>query len=123
VRTRQLAYASGGHHAAYLVGPEREHAIPLKTRNVVIGAVPGMGFKQGSVEVPPGASLYVFSDGVFEIVDREGRQWGLDDFVPLILQPPATGVGESQRIFQAVRAHAQPGPFEDDFSLVVLTFA
>lgn len=123
VRTRRLDYASGGHHAAYLVAAEREHAVPLKTRNVVIGAVPGMGFKQASVEVPPGASLYVFSDGVFEIMDREGQQWTIADFLPLLLHPRREDMGESQRIYQAVRELARPGPLEDDFSLVVLTFA
>jgi len=123
IRTRRLDYASGGHHAAYLLNEDREAAIPLRTRNLVIGAVPGMGFKQASVELPPNASLYVFSDGVFEIIDREGRQWAIEDFVELILQPPQDGIEEAQRLYDAVRAHSQPGPLDDDFSLVVLKFA
>lgn len=122
MRTRRLDYASGGHHAAYLVTADRKHAIPVQTRNVVIGAVPGMGFKQGSIDVPVGASLYVFSDGVFEIIGRDGRQWAIEDFVQLILQLPIEGTSESQRLYQAVRNSAQPGPLDDDFSLVVLTF-
>lgn len=122
VRTRRLNYASGGHHAAYLVAPERQHAVPVQTRNVVIGAVPGMGFKQGSIDIPAGASLYVFSDGVFEIIDKDERQWAVEDFVQLILQPRVEDMTESQRLYHAVRDHSRPGPLDDDFSLVVLTF-
>lgn len=120
-RTRQLDYASGGQHPAYVVPASRSQAIPVATRNVVIGALPGMGYKQASVQVPAGASLYLFSDGVFEIVATDGTQWSIDNFLQLILHPPVDGLGESQRLYQSVR-RAQPKPLDDDFSLLVLTF-
>jgi len=120
-RTRRLDYASGGQHPAFLVPNAQSQAIPVGTRNVVIGALPGMGYKQAAIDVPPGASLYLFSDGVFEIIATDGTQWSMDNFVELILQPPTEGLGESQRLYQAVR-RAQPGPLDDDFSLLVLTF-
>lgn len=121
-RTRRLDYASGGHHAAYLVAPERESAIPMRTRNVVIGAMPAMNFTQASLTVPAGAACYLFSDGVFEIVDRDGQQWAIEDFVAQILQPPAAGSSEPQRLFDAVSEAAGSSRFEDDFSLVVFNF-
>jgi len=120
-RTRRLDYASGGHHPAYLLPADRSQTMPMATRNVVIGALPGMGYKQASIEVPPGASLYIFSDGVFEIIDSTGAQWTIDNFLNLILQPPPDGIGESQRLYQAVRRE-HPAPLDDDFSLLVLTF-
>lgn len=121
-RTRQLDYACAGHHPAFLVPADRSDAIPVGNRNVMIGAIPGMGYKQASIEVPPGAMLYLFSDGVFEIVDRAGRQWALEDFRQLILQPDAAETGEAQRLYQSVRGQTRPGPFDDDFSLVVMSF-
>jgi hypothetical protein len=120
-RTRRLDYASGGHHPAYLLPADRSQAMPMATRNVVIGALPGMGYKQASADVPPGASLYIFSDGVFEIIDGNGAQWTIDNFLNLMLQPPPDGIGESQRLYQAVRRE-HPAPLDDDFSLLVLTF-
>jgi serine phosphatase RsbU (regulator of sigma subunit) len=70
--------------------------------------------------VPSGASLYLFSDGVFEIVTNEGLEWRLSDFIPHLLQPREPS--ESQRLFRAVRKLARPGGLDDDFSLLVLTF-
>ncbi len=123
IRTRRLDFASAGHHAAYLVPEDKSVAVPVSTRNLIIGAVPGMGYKQGAIQVPLGTTLYMFSDGVFEIIDRSGKQWALADFVELLLRPPIEGLAESQRLYQAVRSVAQPGPLDDDFSLVAIAFA
>jgi len=117
---RRLDYASGGHHGAYLVPPEREEATPLRTRNVVIGAMPAMEFSAGSIAVPEAASIYLFSDGAYEIVDRFGAQWGIEDFVEQMLKPAAPGLDEAQRLYKAVTKAAHQAALPDDFSLLVL---
>lgn len=122
VRSRVLTYASGGHHAAYLVPPDKSGAIPLQTRNVIVGAMPAMTFRQATVEVPHGHSVYIFSDGVYEIIDKTGKQWAIDDFVSLILEPDIEGESEPQRLFKSICEQAQPSTLDDDFSLVVMTF-
>ena len=72
--------------------------------------------------VPPGASCYLFSDGVFEIIDKNGTQWAVDNFVELVLGAPIDGLTEPQRLFNAVRKRAISKSLEDDFSLVVVHF-
>ena len=120
--TRRLDYASAGHHPAYLVSADHQHNMPLRTANGLIGAMPGLTYKKDGVIVPPGASVYLFSDGVFETVTIEGVQWGLGDFLSLILQPTVEGTSECERLYGAVRKAAGPGALDDDFSLVVMTF-
>ncbi len=120
--TRRLEFASGGHHPAYLVPGDRSAAIAMRTRNSLVGAVPGKIYTSDSLVVPSGASIYLFSDGVFEIVTKDGVQWSLADFLPLIQQPPVEGVSESERLFRSVKGMVPSGEFDDDFSLVVLTF-
>jgi len=120
--TRRLDYASAGHHPGYLTPADRSEATPMRTKNGIIGGRPGAAYKADSLLVPPGASVYLFSDGVFEIVTIDGIQWGLQDFLPLILKPPADGVSECQRLYREVRGVARPSGLDDDFSLVVLTF-
>ena len=118
--TRTLTFASGGHHAAYLL-PPADVPVALATRNPSIGIVPDREMLSDRVIVPPGSVLHLFSDGVFEIVDRTGRQWGVDQLVGLLAD--ASLPGGPQRLYQAVRAAAQPGPLEDDFSTLVLRFS
>jgi serine phosphatase RsbU (regulator of sigma subunit) len=121
-RSRELRYAAAGHHATLLVPPDRSRVIAAGNRNVIIGAMPDASYKEATVEVPPGSSMYLFSDGVFEIVDKSGRQWSIADFERLILEPQVADVGETQRLFDLVREAATPGPLDDDFSLVVAQF-
>ncbi|HVZ45992.1 MAG TPA: SpoIIE family protein phosphatase [Ramlibacter sp.] len=122
IARRTLRYASGGHHASYLVDAGRSRMTPLRTRNLVIGAMPGAPFSSSEVEVEPGSTLYVFSDGVFEVVGADGAQKGLPDFLPFLMQPRAVEGSEAKRIESAVRDSARPGPLEDDFTLLTVTF-
>jgi serine phosphatase RsbU (regulator of sigma subunit) len=121
-RRRELHYASAGHHPSYLTNPSREEMRPLQTRNLVIGAMPGVPFVADRVSVEAGSRLYVFSDGVFEVVTKEGTQWGLQDFLPLLQQPADPALGEPERLYRAVQDIARPGSLDDDFSMLVVTF-
>jgi serine phosphatase RsbU (regulator of sigma subunit) len=119
---RTLRFASAGHHPGFLVPAARDQATALRTRNGLIGVDPAAPYRADSVQVPPGAFLYLFSDGVFEIVTKDGIDWGLNDFLPHLLQPPVPQMGESRRLYQDVRRLTASGSLEDDFSLLVLTF-
>jgi len=119
---RILRFACAGHHPALLVPPGRTSLIPLRTAGLMIGAMPGAPYLTAETRVAPGSTLYLFSDGVFEIITRDQQQWRLRDLEPLVLAAPEPGVRESDRLHRAVRAAARPGPLEDDFSLLAVTF-
>lgn len=121
-RTRRLEFASAGHHPAFVVPADHSAATGLRTRNPMIGAIPGRTYQTDAADIPPGASIYLFSDGVYEIVTIDGLQWGLQDFIPLILKPSVGDLPECERLFREVTAAARPGGLDDDFTLVVLTF-
>jgi serine phosphatase RsbU (regulator of sigma subunit) len=120
---RTLRYACAGHHPGYLAAPDRGAVQPLRTSGTMIGAMPKARYVVDQTAVPAGSSLYLFSDGVFEVVTKDQHQWRLHDFVPLILEPPSDGISEAQRLYGAVRSVARPGPLDDDFSLMVVTFS
>jgi sigma-B regulation protein RsbU (phosphoserine phosphatase) len=119
--SRQLRYATAGHHAGLLFagGAAPEH---LRTRGPMIGAVPGQRYLGSEVVVPPGSLLYLFSDGAFEVTSPEGRQLGLEEFIPLLGGPGAGTPGEAERVYVAVRKQAKPGPLADDFSVLAVSF-
>ena len=118
---RVLAYAAGGHHAAYLLAAEAPAgaASPLTTLNPIVGMLPDPLIAAAEVDVPVDATLHLFSDGVFEVVDRDGLQLGLDDILPML--PDAASSGP-RLLYDRIRARARPGPLDDDFSALVLRF-
>ena len=95
----------------------------------MIGAFPTMTYQTEQTPVPAGSSLYLFSDGLFEIVTKDQQRWALSDLLPVLVQPGSgstpnvTKVSEAERVYSAVREVAAPGPLEDDVSLLVVTFA
>lgn len=116
--TRTLAFTSAGHHASYLVDRQRKQSTALDVSNVLVGMVPGYEFKSGSAQVPHGSTLYIFSDGAFEIEPANGSRWSLADFTALLAAPAEHGKKESRRILESVMARTGRQSFEDDFTLV-----
>lgn len=121
-RQRKLVYGSAGHHPAYMVSPDRTLVTPLRTASPMIGALEECVFESAAADLTQGASLHLFSDGVFEVDDTGGKQLGLTDLLSLLEKPAVEGRSEPQRIYQSVRAYARPGPLDDDFSYLVVKF-
>jgi len=122
VSDRTLTYSSAGHHPAYLLPPNKAESKPLGGPAMIIGAMPDIEYDNGQTTIPARGSLYLFSDGVFEVVTTDGTRWALSDFESVLLEPRLPGVSESERLYQRVKSATGPGPLEDDFSLMVLTF-
>src|SRR5262245_1455889 len=126
---RVLTYGSAGHHPAYLVPADRQESRPVGSPALMIGAFPAMTYQTEQTSVPADSSLYLFSDGLFEIVTKDQKQWALEDLLPLLVQPGSSNtpgaakVSEAERVYSAVREVAAPGPLADDVSLLVVTFA
>ena len=117
---RSLAYATAGHHPAFMLPAGEASPVPLGTRNPSIGIAADREVQAARTAVEPGSSLFLFSDGVFEITDLEGQEWGLSQIQSLL--PVMANPGGPRRLYDTVRMHARPGPLEDDFSALSLRF-
>jgi len=140
IANRVLTFSTAGHHPAYLLPADNTSwaPLPLLTRNPIAGLLANPEIAAAEVEVPAGSILHLFSDGVFEVVDRNGGQLGLDDILPLLPcvarpQPPKgdprgdpagnpTAPDEPRLLYERIRAMARPGQLDDDFSALVFRF-
>lgn len=122
IPTRKLCYAAAGHHPAFLFAETLAVPKPLVTRHVPVGTWQGHGYTSSSVVLPKGARLFLFSDGAFEVQTLGGAVWNLAALVQALGEQEVPGVSEPERLYRRVRAIARPGPLEDDFSALMLTF-
>jgi phosphoserine phosphatase RsbU/P len=117
--TRLLRFAAGGHPPAIMVGTDGVTSA-LAAKGPVIGAVPGMKFAVAETAVPPGARIFVFSDGAYEIARADGSMMGHDDLRAVLAQAPVEG---AVPWIMAQLREINPQPvFDDDVSLVELSF-
>jgi len=118
---RRLSFAAAGHHPGFLFAHGAE-PLPLCTQRPMIGAIAQPRYISADTQVPPGAVLYLFSDGAFEITTPDNRTCGLDEFLPFLGIGDHDATGEAERIYQAVRRRAKPGHLDDDCSVLILRF-
>ncbi|MBF2079542.1 MAG: SpoIIE family protein phosphatase [Synechococcales cyanobacterium T60_A2020_003] len=125
---RLLTYASAGHPPAIMIAESAdENALRsaptvsrLKTPGLPIGMMPEAVFQSDRYFVPANSSLYVFSDGIFEVGQLRGGTWGLNDFVGLLsTRSPHANL---QGILDVVLTYNDAESFEDDLSLLRLNF-
>jgi len=117
--TRRMRYAAGGHPPAILVAPDGSTSV-LAAKGPVIGAMPGMKFLSADAEIVPGARLFVFSDGAYEIMRHDGSMMSHDDLRVLLSRAPRDNA-PAWVMEQLRELNSQP-VFDDDVSLVELCF-
>ncbi|CAN1208728.1 SpoIIE family protein phosphatase [Tumidithrix helvetica PCC 7403] len=137
--TRRLTYASGGHPPAILINPDSSQAEPrsddrlvqqLKTFGLPIGMMPDVEYEEAFCDITVGSSLYIFSDGAYEIPLEDDSIWGIDALVdallrfPVGLQPPD---GENSPIDYALSCAKKVNKtgqhnLDDDLSLLEVRF-
>lgn len=119
---RVLTYGTAGHGPAILVPSDKHETQPVGMSAIMIGLLPDRTYDVEDVTVPPGSTLFVFSDGAYEIATKNGDRWDLENFLPLLTEPSVPGMTEPERLYQAIKQVVKAGPLDDDFSLMALTF-
>jgi sigma-B regulation protein RsbU (phosphoserine phosphatase) len=121
---RRLAYAGGGHPSMLLfTGADAAGAAvrQLASQGPAVGIADGLPFDTDVTELGPYARLFLFSDGVFEIEQTDGRMWNFEDFARW-LPGVATGSGAMDQLLEHVRRLHAAETLGDDFSMMQAEF-
>ena len=117
-RTGGIAGASAGHPPPRLVHPDGSTR-PLEAHGLVLGIDAGQEYTESRVELPPGGSLVLFTDGVIE-ARRDGELYGDERLDALLARRHdlparelAAAVAEDARVFAG-------GDLSDDLAVVVI---
>ena len=124
LQNRSLTYSSAGHPPAILLA-STSHSTEqrLKTPGVPIGMFPNIKYINASCQVAENSSLYVFSDGIYEVEPLENSHWGLDRLINLLKKYQRTPERDLKRLMQYVRTWHPNFQFEDDLSILQIDFS
>ena len=125
---RKLVYASAGHPPAILISTDAQAKLikevqRLKTRGFPIGMFAEAKYINQSCFVPQWSTLFIFSDGVYEINQSDGSVWSLDAFIEQLQYCQKSHQKELDQILQRVQMVNPNTYFDDDFSLIKIDFA
>ncbi|MFO0822148.1 MAG: SpoIIE family protein phosphatase [Gemmataceae bacterium] len=113
---RKLLYCNAGHPPALLASGDK--VTELEVDGPAVGMVPDLPYDTHTTPVAEGASLLIYSDGVFEIERPDGSMWQYADFIGHITPELAKGGDLIDRHLKFVRDMHKGDVLGDDFSMV-----
>jgi sigma-B regulation protein RsbU (phosphoserine phosphatase) len=119
VKRRHVTFANSG--LPYPVACHAGVCRPIEIPGVPLGTFAGTTYDEVTLPLEAG-DLFVFaSDGVFDAVNEEGREFGTDGLLALLDgQRSATAGAIVDAVFEAVAAHQGRAPQHDDMSIVAV---
>lgn len=120
---RKLTYSSAGHPPAILLnGKNISLEQRLRTKGVPVGMFPDIQYINASCEIDDKSSLYVFSDGLYEVEQQSNVRWGLERLIELLKKYQQTPSRDLHRLLQYIRTWHPNFQFEDDLSILQIDF-
>ena len=120
---RSLVYSSAGHPPAVLLTATDDSLEKrLKTPGVPVGMFPNIKYVNATCKIETNSSLYVFSDGLYEVEQHPNTSWGLERLIGLLKKYQQTPGRDLQRLLQSIRTWHPNFQFEDDLSILQIDF-
>ena len=124
-KTRELTFASGGHPPALFF--EKDNAgdakvTLLRTANQALGAMPGASYRKDKHLVGEQTTLYIFSDGVYEVEKSDGSMWQFEEFTAFMNTLKSRNQSRLDRLYQYADTINTEGNFADDFTILEVAF-
>jgi sigma-B regulation protein RsbU (phosphoserine phosphatase) len=120
-RGRTVAYASAGHVTGYLLGRNGEVRERLESTGIPLGMFARRVFRSGpSLSLRRGETVVLFTDGLTEIGEPDGRAFGEDrilEFVKNHRHDSASNI--VQGLYGAAMSFDAKGPRTDDITIVI----
>jgi sigma-B regulation protein RsbU (phosphoserine phosphatase) len=123
--TRQLVYASGGHPPAIMISgttPTNTDVKRLKTPGMPVGMFPEAKYVDSSCYIEKSSTLYIFSDGAYEITQTDGNLWNLEAFIQILISLQYSVDNQLDYILSYLIDLNSKETFEDDLSILQVKF-
>ena len=117
----KLTYSNGGHDAPLLVRPDGTSELLPLTYGIALGVTPDVQFSSHTIQLNPGESVVLYTDGVTEAMNANGEQFGVERMHEVFAgSPPKDSEQAAEAIFEAVRGFVGDTPQSDDITCLVL---
>ena len=116
-KTRKISYGSAGHPPSLLINPDGS-VDQLMNENFIIGGIPVFPYTSTEVDVKPGAKLFIYSDGTYEIIKPDGTLWEMEEFIDFVANAAREGDQEIDDLYEYIKKLGGKDILDDDFSMV-----
>ena len=118
---RELIYSSAGHPPAILLDRSNDIQL-LKTPGMPIGMFPEVKYTNGFCKIEKNSTLYIFSDGAYEISLSDGQLMGLENFIQRVKRLYHVSSSPLENILNCLVDLNSKNTFDDDLSILQIGF-
>ena len=119
--TGRLTYSNGGHDAPLLVRSDGSSELLSLTGGVALGIAPDIEYPSHTVQLEPGDTILLYTDGITEAMNADGEQFGVPRMHEVFASnPPENSQQVAEAMFAAVRDFVGDTPQSDDITCLVL---
>jgi sigma-B regulation protein RsbU (phosphoserine phosphatase) len=121
IRTGEVTYTNAGHNPPYIMKANGSvQPLPM-SKDIIAGFLDDFQFTENTLQLEPGDTLLMFTDGVTEAIDPEENEYGVERLQQLLGQLVAS---DCQKIIDTVKADVKAFAGEaeqsDDITLLAL---
>ena len=118
--SRRLRYITAGHPAPVLLPADAAGCRNLTVGGFPIGMATQPEYEERTVDLQPGDRLYIYTDGLLEAADWDGREFGAQRLGDEIRQGCGLSLEESVEALEATAKDWAGGELDDDLSILGL---
>ncbi len=116
---KSLTYVNAGHISPYLLAKEK--TIPLTAGGCLTGFVGETQYEKETLLLEKGDIILTFTDGVTEVENPEGKDFGPGALIDFVRENQALPAGElTEKIFAEVKNFSRDAKLRDDFTLIII---
>jgi serine phosphatase RsbU (regulator of sigma subunit) len=122
---RRLHYANAGQDPPVFVRGTTHETVSLESGGLVLGINEQVDYPTETLELAPGDTLCLFTDGITEARNPAGEEFGRATLEGRVVSAVAVGLPTdaiAENILEAVARHMQSHPRHDDMTLLVMRF-
>jgi sigma-B regulation protein RsbU (phosphoserine phosphatase) len=123
--SRQLTYSSAGHPPAIILSgnsPTHTEVKRLKTPGIPVGMFPEAKYVDAYCQIEKSSTLYIFSDGAYEITQPNGNLWSLEGLIQILISLRYSVDNQLDYILDYLINLNSKETFEDDLSILQVKF-
>ena len=121
--TGKMICANAGHEYPILRRPGARYEIIRDKHGFVLGGVKGMKYREYELQMEPGASLFLSTDGLAEAINPDNQMFGIERILERLNAEPSNSPEQAlQSMKQAVDAYIQGLEPFDDLTMMSLAY-
>jgi len=118
IRDGQFRYASAGHPGPLLVSSDQS-AQEITAKGFPIGIVGKPDYEQSEIALKPGDRMYLYSDGLIEETNKDGKHFEIDRFQELVKSHYSSTLDQSiENTLNAIISWRGSEHLSDDLSII-----